>query len=101
MATHTCTLQCHPAIQHKGGVWFHYSPITAPRGLDEESGLKVVDGLMKLREAQVRPDMVLASPYTEQPHCIRVHVTMRIGVCIFSMLCAFECEWYVHECWCV
>ena len=52
--------------------------------MNEDSGLqlKAVDRLMKLREAQVRPDMLLASPFgsTKHPHC------------------AFACE---YEHWCV
>ena len=61
MAAHTYTPQTPPASTN--GVWPHYSPITAPRGLNEDSGLKVEEGLMKLREAHVRPDMALASPF--------------------------------------
>ena len=61
MAAHTHTPQTPPANTRWSVA--HYSPITAPRGLNEDSGLKVEEGLMKLREAHVRPDMALASPF--------------------------------------
>ena len=57
---HYTVSSCHATKRWRGS---HYSPITAPRGLNKENGLKVVDGLMKLREAQVRPDMALSSPF--------------------------------------
>ena len=43
----------------------HCSPKTAPRGLKDDCGMCVEGGLIKLREAHIKPDKALESPF----HC--------------------------------